>query len=454
MSGIAAAAASGNPGATTTSPSFGEVIGWFQSMAINGMLSVNYPPIYRSFTNNFAFSTGLVPWDQLQMSIDSFRNVTGGNLTESNVEFLRKATLIHEFPETRSAAKRALQTLLDLPMLAVRQITVNDTSPDEPEDGEPGAGVNRVVKGIQGYVEQLMIPESNTFMTVLLIFALVVATITVGILLLKLILELWALRGSFPKKLTNFRKHYWGLLARTITNLILILYGIWVLYCVFQFSRGDSWAAKVLAGVTLAIFTGVLIYFTFRIWRIARRYKKMNGDTSALYEDQETWRKYSLFYDHYKKSYWWVFVPLIIYMFSRGVIIGSADGHGLIQCGGQLIVEAILLILLVWARPYETRSGQWINITIQVVRVLSVACILVFVEQFQVQQTTKTVTGMVLIVIQSVLTALLAILITVNAFILCCSKNPHEKRRKHAGTPINTPQVLDQGIPPHNRHRF
>jgi hypothetical protein len=270
-------------------------------------------------------------------------------------------------------------------------------------------------------------------MTVLLIFAIVIAAITVGILLFKVILETWALFGSFPKSLTNFRKRYWWLLAKTITNLILILYGVWTLYCVYQFTNGDSWAAKLLAGVTLGIFTAILAFFTWKIWQLANRFKKLEGDATGLFEDKEIWRKYSLFYDAYKKSYWWIFVPSIVYMFAKGCVIAGADGHGLVQTSGQLIIESLLLILLLWSRPYSLKSGNWINIIIQVVRVLSVVCILVFVEQLGISQTTKTISGLVLVVMQSVLTAVLAILIAVNAIIICCRDNPHRKKRKEAG---------------------
>ena len=92
-----------------------------------------------------------------------------------------------------------------------------------------------------------------------------------------------------------------------------------------------------------------------------------------------------------------------------------------------------MLGLLVWNRPYERKSGNIINIFIQVVRALSVVCILVFVEELGIAQTTQTVTGVVLIAVQSVLTGVLAILIAANAVIMCCKENPHRKRRKEAG---------------------
>lgn len=437
VSGLSAISAAGNTGAPSSSPGFGEVMGWFHSMATNGMLSVNYPPIYRSFAKNFAFSTGLIPWNQMQMAIDNFRSSTGGNLTDNSYQFLKNATLVYSngsSSDTSSKLKRGLRLAVGVSDLAARSFSTSfdESDSDHDNNGDDG-GIQHVVSGIDAYVEQLTIPRANTFMTVLLIFAIVVAAIAVGILLLKVILEVWALYGRFPQNLRNFRNDYWGLLGRTVTNLILVLYGIWVLYCVYQLSSGDSWAAKVLAAVTLAIFTAVLLFFAFRIFALARKFRKAEGDAYGLYENKETWRKYSLFYDNYKKDYWWLFVPLIVYMFAKGCILAAGNGHGLVQSAGQLVVEALLLVLLLWYRPYVTKSSQWINITIQVVRVLSVVCVLVFVEELGLAQTTKTVTGVALIAVQSALTGVLAILIAANAIILCIRKNPHVQQRKEAG---------------------
>lgn len=191
-------------------------------------------------------------------------------------------------------------------------------------------------------------------MTVLLIVAIVIAAIAVGILFFKVVLETWALFGSFPKGLIGFRKHYWGTMARTIVNLILVLYGVWVLYCIFQFTHGDSWAAKLLAGITLGLFTAVLAAFSFLIWKTARQLKKDEGDTSGLYDDKRNWLKYSLFYDSYKKDFWWLFVPAIVYMFAKGCVLAAADGHGLTQTVAQLIIEC----LSKWLSKHWHRSSD------------------------------------------------------------------------------------------------
>ncbi|KAJ5585369.1 uncharacterized protein N7459_005169 [Penicillium hispanicum] len=414
LSGLSALGAAGHPGSTSSSPGFGDVMGWFHSMATNGMMSVSYPAVYQSFTKNFAWSTGLVSWNGLQTSIDNFRQATGGNLTDNSYAYLTSVS------DTSSSSKRSLD-------LVGRAVTILPRS-----DSNSSSTDLTSVSGLKNLAEELMVPSANIFMNVLLIFAIVVAAIVVGILLFKVILETWALYGKFPKRLVNFRKDYWGIMARTITNLILVLYSIWVLYCVYQLKNGDSWAAKLLAAVTLALFTAVLVFFAWRIIYMARKYKKLEGDTTGLYDNKDTWRKYSLFYDNYKKDFWWLFVPIIVYALAKGCIIAGAQGHGYTQTVGQLVVEALMLLLLLWNRPYARKSSMGINITIQIVRVLSVVCVLVFVEELGLSQTTKTVTGIVLIVVQSTLTAVLAILIAVNALIVFFRENPHAKKRREA----------------------
>lgn len=445
LSGIASIAAGGHPGASTPSPTFGEVIGWFQGMAMNGMLSVKYPQVYQSFTTNFAFSTGLIPWGTMQTSIDNFRAKTGGNLTDNSYDYLtNNATLVYTDGSSNSTSSRLARRALDTMLLWIRdgtEVSVNGTSTTVGGDASSSTSTStstssssnkeeHFVSGIAAYAEQLKVPQANTFMTILLVWAIVVGAIIVLILLLKVILEAWSMFGNIPKSMESWRKRYWWRLAKVLTNLILLLYGVWVMYCIYQWTDGDSWAAKLLAAITLAGFTAVLGFFIWRVCSKAHQYKQLHGDASKLYEDKETWVKYNLFYENFKKQYWWLFVPAIVYMFARGCIIAGANGHGMIQTAGQLIVEALMLCLLLWSRPYQRKTGVWINIFIQIVRVLSVCCILIFVEELGISQTTKTITGIVLIVVQCVLTGLLAILIAVNSLITLIRENPHRRRRK------------------------
>lgn len=447
MSGVtAASSAIAGGGAASTgaspSPSFVETMVWFQGMAMNGMSSVAMPSVYRKFSKNFAFAVGLVSFEKMQVAIDDFREATGGNTTVDSVTYLKNATLvfsdgsIEKLGDSTSKFKRAVTEFYDFVAREIStSVNATDTSTNSTSTGS--SEVTETVQGIKAYVEELSIPDANTFMTVLLIVACVMAAIILIILLVKVILEAWALFGTLPKGLTGFRKHYWVTMGRLLTQLIMLLYGTWVLYCMYQFITGDSWAAKLLAGLTLALFTGVLAFFAYKVISTAKRLEKTDGDASGLYENKDLWIKYKLFYDSYKKSYWWLFVPVICYMFAKGVVMAVGDTHGLAQSIAQFVVEGIMLIILVWNKPFEQKSGNVLNITIQVVRLLSVICIIIFVDELGISQTTQTVVGVVLVVIQATLTGILAILILWNAFVAIFKENPHRKRRKEMGKSIH-----------------
>ncbi|KAK9794532.1 hypothetical protein AB5N19_00349 [Seiridium cardinale] len=430
--GAGLSGAGAGAGGAAPSPSFTELIGVFQGFALNSMHSVDYPQVYKSFAKNFAFSTGIIPWASLERSIDSFRNVTGGNLTESSFDYLQNTTLVYSDGTTATPDKTLFRRAFDEFALTIRDIetSVNTTATTGDNSTSTESTFRTAVSGIEGYVEQLAVPQANTYMTVLLIVAIVIAVIIVGILLVKVILEVWALFGSFPQSWTGFRKHYWGSIARAITHLILLLYGVWVMISLYQFTKGDSWAAKTLAGVTLGLFTAVLAFFSYKIWSTARKLKNAEGDVSSLYDDKKFWVKYSLFYESYKKDYWWLFVPVIVYLFAKGCALTILDGSGMAQTITQVVIEMLMLILLLWSRPFERKSSNVVNIMIQVVRVLSVACVLIFVEEFGISQTTQTVAGVVLIAVQAALAGILAILIGWNAIVACIKVNPHRKRRK------------------------
>lgn len=224
ISAISALGAAGSgSSAAGPSPNFGDVMFWFQNVAMNGMLSVDYPPVYRAFAKNFSWSTGLVQWAQMQKSIDDFRSKSGGNLTDNSVEFLMNATLVYT-REGVNMVKNAKRSNIDWGMgtLVVRE-NINITQGGNNTDSGGDNKVMHYVSGIQAYIEQLKIPSANAFMTVLLMFAIVIAAIAVCILLFKVILEVWALFASFPKRLTGFRKRYWGFLAGTIVRIVSIL---------------------------------------------------------------------------------------------------------------------------------------------------------------------------------------------------------------------------------------
>lgn len=151
MTGVASlgslgAAGAGTAGPNTGSahaPNFADIVQWFQFIAVSGMYNVNYPPIYRSFCQNFGWSTGLVSWGAMQISIDNFRGKTGGNLTDMNYQYLENATLVYK------VQKRDLN------------FGFGDSGSGLVNSTTPGGGPAHVVSGIAAFTEKLLIPSAK-----------------------------------------------------------------------------------------------------------------------------------------------------------------------------------------------------------------------------------------------------------------------------------------------------
>ena len=126
-------------------PNFADILQWFQFVAFSGMYNVNFPPVYRSFCKNFAWSTGLISWGSMQVSIDNFRAKTGGNLTDMSYEFLKNATLVYQ------SASKINKRDLDFGFGGNSSSTVNST----------GAGPAHLVSGIAAFTETLLIPSAK-----------------------------------------------------------------------------------------------------------------------------------------------------------------------------------------------------------------------------------------------------------------------------------------------------
>lgn len=392
-------------------PGFTEFFTVIQSIAISGMYSVNYPPAYRKFTQNVAWSAGFITWDGMQESIDRFRQKTGGNLAESSFKRLQETTLIMGNQTDQS---------LNTQIIANSHISANIMK-NTVEKGtyavqaQPKRYVE-IVSGIKAYVESMTIPNTNTFMTLLIWWAIIIAVCVAIFLGSKIFLELWCLKPENANKFNGFRKRYLAILNTTIVRVIVILYGIWVLYCLHQFKISDSWGVKVLAGVTLGLFSLVIIGYGLRICYLASKVIKQR-ELDLLFQHKPWIQKYGLFYDQFKIKFWWAFIPVFLCVFSRNAFLALGYGNGMVQVIGQLVVDTLLGAFFVICMPFNTKMGNGINLAIQVVRIISLVFLLTFTMQLDINRIAVTGVGMTLIVIQAALVISLAVLIFVNAVI-------------------------------------
>lgn len=390
-------------------PTFSDIFGWFQTMAMDGLMSVNFPLAYRNYARSFGFSIGLTSWNtRIQPSLDSFRQSSGGDLTNNSVEALKNGILV--FPDGSIATPGGSESMSEH----------GETRPLRIE-----------VEGTEAYAALQGIPPGNVFMSGLVAFVILLAAVAACCIFLKLLLEVWyKLFPNTPlKRLEAFRQNHWASLGRFLLLILWILYSPWVWLCADGF-RSDSRGVQALAAITFILATAVLGFFSWKIWTIPQR-----EGPAKLFEDEKHWNRYSLFYDWYRHEWWWIFLPTFIYKFVKGCILSLLNHEGLPQTVVRLLVEASMLSLLIWSRPYVLRSGNVISVMIQAVATVSAILMILFLPQVGVDRAANEVVGLVLMVIQVVLSLILVILMIANALVSFCVTNPHVRRHldKRAG---------------------
>ena len=167
----------------------------FQAIAASGLLNLNYPIVYRSFTFNFRWALGFFHSPSFQTAINDMRNRTGGYLDDATGNALaltnRKASpynAVTNLPTIRitSFAEGGILSRSEgVPDLA----RLNDTLVLAAADVQTVTSSNTIKQGIPIWLTTLGIPEKNAFMNVffvtLILFGTVSAVVGITYLVLR-----------------------------------------------------------------------------------------------------------------------------------------------------------------------------------------------------------------------------------------------------------------------------
>ena len=144
----------------------------FQAIAASGLLNLNYPIVYRSFTFNFGWALGFFNAPSFQTSIDNMRNRTGGHPDDATGNALaltnRKSSpynAVASMPTVRftSFADGAIFSRSeDIPDLA----HLNGTLVLAATDVQTATSTNIIKQGLPIWLTTIGVPPENAFMNV------------------------------------------------------------------------------------------------------------------------------------------------------------------------------------------------------------------------------------------------------------------------------------------------
>jgi hypothetical protein len=140
------------------------------------------------------------------------------------------------------------------------------------------------------------------------------------------------------------------------------------------------------------------------------------GNTHSIHDDDDYIKKFGWLGARFRRTRWWFFSAWLFYEFIRAVFYGGASGNSQAQVFGLLVIEIVAFGLIIWMKPYE---GQRLNVLVVYClgfsKVATVALSAAFDVRYNLARIPTTVIGVVIIVIQGILTIITMIAIVVGA---------------------------------------
>ena len=392
---------------------FLDIIYLFQAIAASGLLNLNYPIVYRSFTFNFRWALGFFGAPSFQTAINDMRNRTGGHLDDATGNALaltnRKASpynALTDLPSVRitSFAEGAIFSRLeDVPGLA----HLNNTTVLAATDVQTVTSTNTIKQGIPIWLTTVDIPVENAFMNVffitLILFGAVSAIVGITYLVLRLLrnprfggserfapaefnravfVKSWLLRlVCHESSLSPFRGK-----ANFLFQMLIVAFPV-VTFSLFQWTLKDSWLTILLSVILFLPVVGFIGYSAFLSFR---------------WSDFDSWPYHAPLWAQYRSERRRYFIPLLVALLVKSAFIAFGQAHGKVQVVVLVILEGLVFVSITVLKPYDTRKADILAGYLAVVRLVCTGLMIAFLPSLDVKAIIRVVIGIVTAVIFSV----------------------------------------------------
>ncbi|GAB7363226.1 hypothetical protein MBLNU230_g3508t1 [Neophaeotheca triangularis] len=350
--------------------------------------------------------------------------------------------------------------------------------------------------GFAGTLAPQKIRASNAFMTSFLWLLIILVILVAATMAFKWILEgLSAVKALRKDRLAYFRSHWLGYSALVALRTCFIAFFAMILLTTFQFTYAASAGVTAVAAIVFIIFLvglpGACVYACFYKIRLGNMesnperfqterkkllgvipwfgtkrvppachneqgqgeqepedktkmpfWKRSNSaqpgldgeqDVRSIHDDEAYTKRFGWLAARFRRTKWWFFAFWVPYEFVRGVFYGAGAGQALAQVFGLLVVEVLAFAFMIWARPFEsTRLNVLVVYCLGFSKVATVGLSAAFDIQWNLERITTTVIGIVIIVIQGILTiiTLIAIIVAAISSAMSISRNRETFRPK------------------------
>ncbi|KAI1796523.1 TRP-domain-containing protein [Ganoderma leucocontextum] len=415
-----------------------DVMSLFQTIALSGLLSLNFPSLYRSYTLNFAWTLGLFSastTSPIQQSINRMRHLTGGDLSNASsngaIDFVNRR--LSPYNSASLVLADTLAPSAGLPFLHVdlAKFPISNTSADFEPRILVGGDVATVTQdssnvlqaGIPIYTNSIGIATANAFMTALFL-ALILAAITLSSLALVygvcILLGHTKLARRHPG-IDEFRSRYlsfaraWCLRAAMVSSLPILVFTF------YQWTLKDSWLSILLSALLLIALTAIFLPAAF----FATRACFSKGKRCGI--DPPDW--VAPLTAPYRPNRAYYALPLLLLMVIKALVTAFARAHGTAQIVIFVVLEFSLFLSIVILKPHRTRGADVLAGYLCATRLVCNGLMVAFAESLAVKPIPRVAIGAIVAVIFSVAVVVMFVNILVNMglwrlliFVLTCGR--------------------------------
>ncbi|KAH8129666.1 hypothetical protein ACSS6W_006460 [Trichoderma asperelloides] len=395
------------------------LFGYFQSQAIVGLTGVRLPPIVAAWTQDFQWSMGIIRVGFMQTIFTWYQRATGGtpstlfdSLTTVSVEVQKRSLQV-----ARAGLDLAKRSVAMMPKSALTLFKRGNIT--------TGSG-SYVVFGIQRVAFKAGIESTNLFLTGLVFFWLFGLFTAGAVVAFKGLLELLAKQGLIKaSRFEDFRNGWITVLKGILFRVCLIGFPQMVILCLWEFTQVDSPAEVLLAVIFFFGTLFTLCWGASKVIRLARRSIAMHRNPAyILYSDPQALNKWGFLYVQFRASAYYFIIPVLFYTLIKGMFIALAQRSGVTQAISLIIIEAGFLIAGSVLRPWMDKSTNSINIAISVVNFINAIFLFIFTNVIDVPLLVVGVVGVVLFVLNAVMSLVLILMVIVSTALSLIRKNP------------------------------
>lgn len=376
---------------------------YFQSVVVVSMQAVErVPPIASSWSENLAWSMGLIRVEFMQDIFRWYIQATGGKPT-TYLKGVVQQILVQKRSIENGA--RLMKRTLDYALNSNKSLIVL-------------RGIKRI-----GYNSQ--IEPTSIVVTGYTFFILVGYLLVVVLFLVRSAIVLLARFNKIDRKFSAFNSGFSHLLKGSVLRYICIGLTQLTIFSLWEFVQQDSPAVIVLAVLFIILLATVLSWSYYNVLKYAHESKaKFNNPAALLYGDTKILNKFGYCYTMFRAEKYFFGLVQIAHILLKSIFISFTQSAGRVSVFPVFIFDLAYTIVLIHQGPYLNKPTNITNYMISIVSTINSFLFLFFSDIFGQPASVGSIMGWIFFILNAGFSLVLLLLIIVFIVLAVISKNP------------------------------